>query len=450
MGKTTTTYATIKILKEKGFIKKTLVVCPLRPAYNVWPNQCHEWQQFDDLRVEILHGPNKEAALARDADIYVINPEGLEWLFQPTYATKMDSRGKEMQNKKAIRGISVVRIAKFDVLVVDESTKFKAYDTNRFALLKATLRHFKRRYILTGTITPNGLMDLFGQIYILDEGASLGRYITHYRTKWFYPSGYGGYDWKPQVNARDEISKAIAPLVVQFDPGDHLQLPELLPPHDIFVELPPAAREQYKSMETELKSKLAAGTIVAANAAVASGKCRQIANGSLYTEEGSKEFVNVHDEKLDALTDLIEELSGEPLLIAYQFKFDAVRIAARLKIPSIGSGSVAADMAVIQTFRRGELPAVMGHPETISLGLDGLQDSCHNICWYGLPWNLLHYLQTIDRVRRQGSRSNTVTLHRIIARGTIDEDVLEVLDKKDADQSDFLKLLGKLTQSSVV
>jgi len=291
---------------------------------------------------------------------------------------------------------------------------------------------------------------LFGQIYILDEGASLGRYITHYRTKWFYPSGYGGYDWKPQVNARDEISKAIAPLVVQFDPGDHLQLPELLPPHDIFVELPPAAREQYKSMETELKSKLAAGTIVAANAAVASGKCRQIANGSLYTEEGSKEFVNVHDEKLDALTDLIEELSGEPLLITYQFKFDAVRIAARLKIPSIGSGSVAADMAVIQAFRRGELPAVMGHPETISLGLDGLQDSCHNICWYGLPWNLLHYLQTIDRVRRQGSRSNTVTLHRIIARGTIDEDVLEVLDKKDADQSDFLKLLGKLTQSSVV
>jgi hypothetical protein len=172
--------------------------------------------------------------------------------------------------------------------------------------------------------------------------------------------------------------------------------------------------EQYRNMEYRLKAEVGQGKVVAANAAVASGKCRQIANGSLYIDNDAKQFVNLHDQKLEALADLIEELSGEPLLIAYQFQFDAVRIAARLKIPQIGVGDPKKDLAVMEAFKRGELPAVMGHPETISLGLDGLQSSCHNICWYGLPWNLLHYLQTIDRVVRQGSRSDTVTLHRII------------------------------------
>jgi hypothetical protein len=248
----------------------------------VWP--IHDWKEFDDLRVGILHGDMKEETLkdAAEYDICVINPEGLEWLFQPVYGTKTDKLGKTWEDKKKVLRVSIQRIAPFDVLVVDESTKFKAYDTNRFALLKATLRYFKRRYILTGTITPNGLLDLFGQIYILDEGASLGRCISHYRTKWFYPSGYGGYDWKPQVNAKTEISKAIAPLVVQFDPKDHLALPELLPPNDILVDLPPDVMLQYKSMERNLKAEVASEKVVAANAAVASGKCRQIANGSLY------------------------------------------------------------------------------------------------------------------------------------------------------------------------
>lgn len=446
MGKTTTTYAAIQALKLKGLPYRALVICPLRPAYMVWPDQCHDWQEFDDLKVAILHGKNKEDALADAAeyDICVINPEGLEWLFQPVYGTKTDSRGKVFTNKKKIVSVSAARISPFSVLVVDESTKFKAHDSNRFALLKAVLKYFKRRYILTGTITPNGLLDLFGQVYILDEGNSLGRFITHFRTKWFYPSGYGGYDWKPQVNAKEEIGKAIAPLVVQFDPKDHLQLPELLPPHDILVTLPGPVITQYRDMLYRLKTEYDGGTVVAANGAVASGKCRQIANGALYTDGSNYQVI--HDEKLNALGDLLEELSGEPVLIAYQFKFDQQLIAERFKIPSIGVGDPAKDMAVMAAFRRGELPAVMGHPETISLGLDGLQDSCHNLCWYGLPWNLLHYLQTIDRIRRQGSRSNTITLHRILARGTIDTDMLEVLDKKDATQNDFLALLGRLTQ----
>lgn len=448
LGKTTVSYAAIKILKDQKLIRKTLVVAPLRVAYNVWPNQKNDWEDFKELRVSVLHGAGKERALLDDSDIYVINPEGLEWLLSPKYEQKKDSKGVLKTNKKKIISIDVSRIAEFDVLLVDESTKFKAYDSLRFTLIKYALKYFKRRYILTGTITPNGLLDLFGQIFILDQGAALGRYITHYREKWFYPSGYGGYTWAPQVNAKEEISAKVAPLVIQIDHKDHLAMPELMPPNDIYIDLPPSVRVQYDMMEKKLKAQYEEGTVIAANSAVASGKCRQIANGALYTNPPSNtEWSVLHEEKLGALDDLLEELSGEPLLIAYQFRFDRELISKRLNIPSIGQGDPRRDMVVMEQFRKGQLRAVMGHPETISLGLDGLQDSCSNVCWFGVPWNLLHYLQTIDRIWRQGSRARTVSIHRLLARNTIDESVVEVLDSKDATQSDFLALLGRLTSA---
>ncbi len=446
MGKTTCVYATYKILKDKGYATKLLVICPLRPAYNVWPSQCKTWEEFKDLRVGILHGDDKEMALRDDSyDIYVINPEGLEWLFQPTYGTKTDKQGKVHIDKKKVLKVNTSRVSKFSMLTVDESTKFKDYSTNRFALLKYVIPMFKRRYILTGTITPNGLLDLFGQIYILDTGSSLGRFITHYREKYFHQTGYGGYTWAPDVGAKEAISKRIAPLVIQVDHKDHLDMPAIMPPNDIYVDLPPAVMKQYKEMERKLATQVAEGTIVAANAAVASGKCRQIANGAMYTESGSKEYVFLHGEKLDALGDLVEGLQGEPLLIAYVFDFDRRLISERLKIPVIGRGKPAEDMAIMEAFREGRLPAVMGHPETISLGLDGLQDSCSNLCWYGIPWNLLHYVQTFDRIWRPGQRADSVSVHRILARGTIDERVVEVVEDKDADETSFMKLLGSLT-----
>lgn len=445
LGKTTVSYAAIKILLDKKLIRKSLVIAPLRVAYNVWPKQKDDWAEFKDLRVVVLHGGRKEESLREEADIYVINPEGLEWLFRPVFEVKKDSKGNLVTNKKKIISIDDSRIKDFDVLLVDESTKFKAYDSQRFNLLKNVLKYFKRRYILTGTITPNGLLDLFGQIYILDQGAALGRFITHYRQKWFYPGGYGGYQWSPQRNAKEEISAKIAPLVIQIDHKDHLVMPKLMPPNDIFVDLTKKVMDQYRSMAKKLKAEFDDGTIVAKNAAVASGKCRQIANGGIYTNAEGTEFEVLHEEKLGALGDLLEELSGEPVLIAYQFQFDRALIEARFGIPTIGRGDPKRDSSIMEQFRRGQIPAVMGHPETISLGLDGLQDSCSNICWYGVPWNLLHYLQTIDRIWRQGSRADSVSIHRLLARGTIDERVVEILDDKDATQSDFLALLGSLT-----
>lgn len=422
LGKTSCTYMALTILIQKGYIKRTLVICPLRPAYRVWPHQKDKYEEFKGLRVCVLHGKNKEALLADpNYDIYVINPEGLDWLMAPAKLPTL----KKM----------------FDCLVVDESTKFKNPQTKRFKLLKAMVPHFKRRYILTGTPTPKGLMDLFGQVYILDEGATLGRYITHYRNEFFYPSGFGGYDWKPMHDADKRIGDKIAPYVLRVAAKGNIDLPELMF-DDIWVDLPPAAAKLYQQMEEQMIISLQSDDIIAANAAVASSKCRQIANGHIFAEDGT--WQHVHDAKLDALGDLLEQLQGEPLLVTYEFKFDAAALADKFKMPSISSGNIKKDDENVQRFSRGELEAVMGQPQSVSLGIDGLQDNCHHIAMLGVTWALQDYIQVIDRVRRSGSKSKHVVVHRILARGTVDERVLKVLDDRAATQANFMQLLRSL------
>ena len=438
MGKTTTSYAIFQILKAKNFVKRAIVIAPLRVAYNVWPTQCHEWAEFDHLKVNILHGKDKEKNF-RDlsADFYVVNPEGLPWL---TGMVK-DSKGKMTLDPARLKYIK----ENFDVLIVDESTKFKDTGSNRFKIIRQFIKYFRRRYILTGTFSPNGLLDLFGQVYLLDEGASLGSYITHYRNKYFYATDHLGYDLAPHSWAPQVIAEKIAPLCLVLDRTEHLKMPELIF-NDIFVDLELKARGQYDLMESALVAMLDEGNIIAANAAVASSKCRQIANGGLYTGNVLKpgEWENIHDAKLDALGDLLDEMSGEPLLIAYEFKFDLEKIQKKFPwIPALGQGSQAQDSALIMAFNAGTLKALLGHPASISLGLN-LQGSCSNMCWYGLTWNLEQYLQTIDRIYRQGQESADVIVHRILARNTLDERVLKVLDGKEKDQSSFLKLLGEL------
>lgn len=430
MGKTTTAYAILSILLKQSLIRCALVIAPLRVVYNVWPRQCKEWKEFEHLKVGILHGPGKDNVLANAAeyDILCINPEGLDWFTGAVHSkgTKLDPARVKM-----LREI-------FDYLIVDESTKFKDSGTQRFHVLRKLVPMFRRRMILTGTIVPNGLLDLFGQIYILDEGAALHPYITRYRNEYFHSSGFGGYTFLPQPDAEARIVKKIAPLVLRLEAKDYLELPELTN-DDRYLEFPSEkVKKLYKAMENEMMVDIEEGRIVAANAAVASSKCRQIANGGMYIAAPAWE--KLHTAKLDALRDLIEELSGQPLLIAYEFNFDWEMIEKALKIPRIGV-SPKKDTALIQAFRAGTLPALMGHPESISLGLDGLQDNCSHICWYGIPWNLLHYTQTIDRVVRQGSRASRVINHRLIMADTVDERVLTVLGHKDKTQRDFLELL---------
>jgi Superfamily II DNA/RNA helicases, SNF2 family len=435
LGKTSVVYAACRILLDKQFVKKILVICPIRPMYIVWPHQKDDYVEFQDLRVGVMHGKDKDEVLVSDDyDMYVINPEGLPWLFNST------------SDKKGVT-VDPVRLAwlreKFDMLVVDESTKFRNSQTNRFKLLKKFVPFFKRRYILTGSPRPKNLMDLFGQIYILDEGASLGRYITHYRTNYFYPTGYGGYDWTPQPDALERITDKIAPLVQVVEQKGNIELPEVLI-NDIWVDLPPEAMRHYRRMEAEMVARLEEGTVVAANAAVASSKCRQIANGGLFGDSGEWQYI--HDAKEEALQDLLEQLQGEPVLITYEFKFDAARIHDNLKVPSISTGKVKHDTATIKRFSDGELPAVQGHPDSIALGTDGLQKHCCNICMFGLTWNYLNYEQVIDRIKRTGNKSKHVTVHRILARDTVDERMIAVLDDRETSQKDFMAVLRKVAE----
>lgn len=428
MGKTTIVYAATTILQGKQLIKKVLVIAPLRVCYNVWPRQKNAWKEFAHLRVSVAHGRDKEQAL-RDprADIVCINPEGLDWLCDENSPSRLEYIRKH-----------------FDVLVVDESTKFKNTGTKRFKLIRKFIKFFQRRYILTGTFTPNGLLDLFGQVYILDEGGALGRFITHFRTKYFYPTDYMGYNLAPHSWAPDAIAKKIAPLTLVLKREDHLVLPELLF-NDIEVELPEDAKKKYKQMEDTLIIDIANDEIIAANAAVATSKCRQIANGGVYSQSAPGEWEDLHDAKLDALDDLIEELSGESLLIVYEFDFDIQKIQKRFPaVRKLTTNNSKTDSENIAKFSSGEIQLGAGQFSSISLGVDGLQNSCRHICMYGLTWNLQDYIQTIDRVYRQGTSADTVIVHRIVAKDTLDERVIQVLNNKDKTQSDFLKLLKDL------
>lgn len=356
-------------------------------------------------------------------DLYLINPEGLLWLFKPE---------KLRPN--------------FDVLVIDESSKFKDSQTKRFKSLKPLLTDFKRRWILTGTPVPNGLEDLFGQIYILDLGRSLGRYITHFRNNYFQRSGYNLYDWKPRYGAFQEVVEKISPLALQMSAEEYLEMPELIY-QTISVSLPPAAKKVYDEVEEFFISSLEEGNVIAANSAVAGVKCRQVANGAVYVN--GHEWVKVHDAKLDALEDLLEELGRAPTLVLYEFEHDKSRILERLgDVPTLGSGLAIKKMeSLIDRFNAGEIPVLLGHPASMGHGLN-LQGSCHHVIWFGITWNLEYYDQAIARVYRQGQSSDRVFVYHITAEKTLDEKVLSVLQSKDKTQQGLLQALKSHRQEN--
>lgn len=405
-----------KILRQKGLVGKALVIAPLRPMRKVWPDEIKKWADFADITYTIVHGGNKEAALQKDVDIYIINPEGIQWLF-------------DVKRKRP----------EFDVLIVDESTKFKNSSTQRFKALKTHLSSFSRRWILTGTPVPNGLMDLFGQVYILDLGHSLGRFITHYREEFFIPSGYGGYEWKPQPDAFPRIIDKISALILQLSAEEYLQMPELVL-RELKISLPPNNRKQYDELEKDFLVQMESGEeIIALNAASAGTKLRQVANGALYI--GPQQWITLHDEKLDALEDLLEELNGHSVLIFYEYKHDAERIAARLGgAPNLSGVSSEKFDRLVDDFNDGRVPVLLAHPASAGHGLN-LQGNCHHIIWFGIPWNLEHYDQAIARVYRQGQNSEKVFVYHIIAEETKDEDVMKVLTLKDRGQQILLQAL---------
>lgn len=418
LGKTSLVLAALKILKARTLINKVLIVAPLRPMYKVWPDEIAKWSDFNSMVVSILHGPNKQWNLEAEADLYIINPEGLKWL---------------LQNPK-FQG--------FDVLVIDESTKFKSHASQRFKLLKNSLSLFKRRWILTGTPSPNGLEGLFSQIYILDLGRALTRFITHFRREYFQQVGWSEYDIAPKPGAFEQIVERISPLVYQLSVEDHLKMPKLVY-KNLEVKLPLEAMKFYKAFDRHMTASWQNQEFIAGTQAVLSGRLHQVANGALYMTE-SKEWTLIHDEKLDALESYLEELSGKPTLVIYEFNHDLERIRARLgkETPNLGGGITIKNMeTIVDNFNAGRIPILLGHPASMGHGLN-LQGACHHIIWFSVPWDLDFYDQTIARVYRQGQQSDTVFVYHIVASGTKDDEIMMSLDAKDAEQSRLKKALS--------
>jgi SNF2 family DNA or RNA helicase len=417
LGKTSISLAAFSILGSKAYVKGMLIIAPLRAVYNVWPNETRKWQDFKDLIVGILHGKDKEAVLKEEHDIYCINPEGLTWLID-------------------ILAKTPVLKWPFDMLVVDESTKFKDSQTKRFKALRKVLHKFSRRYILTGTPTPNGLLDLFGQIYILDLGHSLGAYITHYRNTFFIPSGFGGYSWVPKFDTMERVGERIAPLVLRMKAEDYLELPQLVN-QMTWLDLPAPARKIYKDIENEFIALVGGEVVLVPSAAAAGNKCRQILNGAAYIN-AQKDWREIHDVKLEALSDLVEELSGAPLLVLYEFQHDKERIMKKFpKCGMIGGQSMQKDRVVINKFNEGSLGMVLGHPASMGHALN-LQGSCTHVCWFGLTWNFEHYDQAIRRVWRQGNDAARVVVHHLCIRQSLDEVVVKTVNSKDKTQAQFM------------
>lgn len=416
LGKTSITYAAFKVLRKMGIVQKMLVVSPLRPAHSVWPGEQQKWADFADIRVKVLHGPDKQAALeARDVDVHVINPEGLGWLFR---------RGQPFP---------------WDMLVIDESTRFKHANTLRFKTIKPVLDRFKRRYILTGSPAPNGLLDLFGQIYVLDLGHSLGAFISHYRAAYFDATGYGGYTWLPRSGSQERIYAKLRPLVLRMSGSDYLPLAPYIP-NEVMIELPDKAMRAYKQMEATLLADIESGVVVAANAAAATNKCRQIANGGIYHEGGEK-WTHLHEAKIDAVEEIIEELQGKPALVAYEYKHDLNRLESRFPgAPSIGGGVSGKRFREIEAaWNRGDLPVLFAQPQSVAHGLN-LQGTGAAVIFHSLTWDLENYEQLIRRVWRQG-QAERVVVHHVIAKGTVDEVIMKMIDRKDRTQRDLLDAL---------
>lgn len=435
LGKTSVTLGAIRSLKAAGRFQGALVLSPLRVSQEVWPAECRKWEQFHDLSIAVLHGKDKKKLAEQRHDIYSMNYEGLPWL--------VESGTLEMWLKKGW----------VDVLVVDELSKFKHPKTQRFKALKHYLHRFARRYGLTGSPAANGLEGLFGEIFVLDRGARLGQYITHFRNRYFIPVGL--YDWAPKPGAQELIQDAIKDIVLRMDAEDYLELPPQID-NFINVELPPEARTLYEAIHDDLMAMLDKGeAITAPTVAAALQKCKQIANGAVYLDsvdpitgeprQGPRKWTEVHDGKLEVLADLVEEQEGRPMLIAYEFKHDLERIKRKLgDVPHIGggtSGKVAQDL--VQKWNAGKLPLLLGHPLSVGHGLNLQEGGARAICWFAPTWDYELYDQFNRRLRRQGSTAEHIVVHHIIAKKTVDISVMHALRNKRKIQDVLLASLKK-------
>lgn len=409
LGKTVITLSALwELILDYFEVGRVLIIAPLRVARDTWPREIAKWEHLNGLSYSVVVGTEKERrqALAKPAFIYIVNRENVSWLIDNGYF-------------------------KFDCVVVDELSSFKSHQSKRFKSLRKVRPTVKHMIGLTGTPAPNGLIDLWAQINLLDMGERLGRYIGGYRDRYFMPDKRNRdviFSYKPKEGAEEAIYEKISDICVSMKAADHLKMPELIV-SNVEVEMNEKEQKMYDDLKSDLILPLEGGDIDAQSAVGLSNKLHQMANGAVYDENGGVR--EIHDRKLEALEDLIEAANGKPVLIAYWFKHDRDRIIERF-------GAVPIDKSEdITKWNEGKIPVAIIHPASAGHGLNLQEGGCHLI-WFGLTWSLELYQQCNARLWRQGQK-RTVTIQHLVTKGTIDEDVLLALECKDVTQEALLR-----------
>ena len=407
LGKSVITLTAIKNLCLDTFeVQKILVIAPLRVARDTWKAELEKWEHLRCIKYSVAVGTEAErkAALQKPANLYIINRENVGWLIEQS-GLPFD----------------------YDMVVIDELSSFKSHQAKRFRSLMKVRPTVKRMVGLTGTPSSNGLMDLWAEFRLLDMGKRLGRFITHYRDEFFRPDKRNGqviFSYKPKDGAEEEIYRRISDITISMKSTDFLQMPECVI-NEVDVSLSDKEMKMYNGLKKDLVLAISNKEIDAVNAGALSNKLSQMANGAVYDVD--KNYIEIHDRKLDALEDLIEQANGKPVLVAYWFKHDLERIKKRFTVREIKTSKDIAD------WNNGSIPVAVIHPASAGHGLN-IQEGGSTLIWFGLTWSLELYLQTNARLWRQGQKSKTVVIHHIITKGTTDERIMKALRTKETTQ----------------
>ena len=419
LGKTVSTLIAIEQLMYDYFdIKKVLLIAPKKVAESTWAQESQKWNETSCLKIASVLGPEKDRikALQSDSDIYVMNRENVQWLYE-YYLDKPKQKFP------------------FDMLVIDESSSFKNPQTKRFKAMRKMRPFFKRVVILTGTPAPNTLMDVWAQIYLLDGGDRLGKTITEYRNRYFKPDKTNGhivYSYRLQPGGDTAIFHKMQDICMSLKAKDYLTLPERIE-NVITVEMNPKEWALYKEMERDhVLSLVDDDDVSALNAASLAGKLLQLANGSIYTDGG--ETIVVHNEKVERLKELVDTNEGKPMLVFYNFKHDLQAI--KEAFPKAVELKTDDDVA---EWNKGNIQMLLAHPASAGYGLN-LQAGGNIIVWYGLTWSLEQYQQANARLHRQG-QTQPVIIHHLVTKGTMDEQVMKALERKEVGQDALLEAI---------
>ena len=421
LGKTVTTLTAVRELLEDYLeASRVLVIAPKSVAENTWTSECTKWDHLQHLRVSVVMGDEtrRMKALATPADIYVINRDNVAWLVKASVGWP------------------------FDTVIIDESSSFKNPSAQRFKALRKVRPKIRRMVLLTGTPSPNGHMDLWAQMWLIDMGERLGRTLGAYRTRYFRPgrsNGHVVYDWHLQPGAADAISEKMQDVTVSLKAEDWLEVPDLIE-SDIRIALSPTESKAYRDFERDQLAVMDGKDIEAVTAAALANKLLQFTGGAMYdTEHGWHE---TNDAKLRALEDIIETANGEPVLVFYQFKHELARLQGRFK--ALQPVTFSGEPETLKAWNEGKIRMLLCQPASVQYGLN-MQSGGHIIVWYTPTWNLEQYQQANARLHRQG-QERPVLCYRLICDGTIDERVIAAVSSKDHAQESLLAQIRALQQ----